>query len=75
MIGIFGTYLKRLREYLGGNSENSEQKRTNEKDIEMPGDTHNNNVDDDENKEDTIQVHKMVLDNELGGLEVTVLPS
>ncbi len=79
---IFVTWCKRgirrMREFMSGKTENGEHESTaGEEDIESSLDTYliNEYHDEDEDIEDKIKVNNTVIDNELGGRDVTVLPS
>ncbi len=81
-VEIFVTWWKlgmgRMREYMGGNTENSaDESIAGEEDIESSLDTYliNEYHGEDEDIEEKIEVNNTVIDNELGGREVTVLPS
>ncbi len=81
-VEIFVTWCKRrmgrMREYMNGNTENSEHETTaGDEDIESSLYTYLINVyhGEDEDIEEKIEVNNTVIDNELGGRDVTVLPS
>ncbi len=70
--------MARTCEYMRGDTQNCERDCTeDEEDIEQAGHAHVNDVDDegDEDIEENIEVNNAVIDNELGGREVTVVPS
>ncbi len=73
---ISGMLYKLLHGYFCRSTENNERKSgTDEEDIKPPEYEPMNNERDDENIEDIIEVNNMVVDNELGGREITVRPS
>ncbi len=70
--------MERMGEYMSRNTENRlHESTTDEEDIESSWYSYLDNThhDEDEDIEEKIQVNNTVVDNELGGREVTVLPS
>ncbi len=70
--------MERMRGYMNKRTESTEHESTaDEEDIESSQDTYLTNVDHDEDEdiEEKIKVNNTVVDNELGGREITVLPS